>query len=94
MTLHEFLGVFLAGLIFGGTVFGFAGYWVASHIHSVAANVAMAATRATTIPAGVVASLNSSAPGAGTALQSAANSVGAAAVDAAAKVAAAAPAQN
>ena len=54
----------------------------------------MAATRTATIPAGVVASLNSSIPGAGTALQSAANSVGAAAVDAAAKVAAAAPAQN
>ena len=94
MTIHEFLGVFLAGLIFGGIVFGFAGYWLASHIHSVAANIAMAATRATTIPAGVVASLNSSVPGSGTALQSAANSVGAAAVEAAAKAATAAPAQN
>ena len=94
MTIHEFLGVFLAGLIFGGIVFGFAGYWLASHIHSVAANIAMAATRATTIPTGVVASLNSSVPGAGTALQSAANSVGAAAVEAAAKVATTAPAQN
>ena len=69
MTLHEFLTAFLAGLIGGGVLFGFAGYWLATHIHAVAASAASAVSRATTVPSGDVAALNNAVAGLGTAAQ-------------------------
>ena len=52
-----------------GAVFGAAGgYLLATHIHSVAAAATSAVTRATTIPAGDVAALNSKVDGLGNTL--------------------------
>jgi hypothetical protein len=78
---------FVAGFILGGLI----GYWLATHIHSVAASAVSAVTRATTVPAGVVGTLNSAVPGLGTAAQSAAATVQAPAVAAVNAAAAAAP---
>ena len=69
MTLHEFLSAFLAGFVGGGALFGFAGYWLASHIHAVAASAASAVTRATTLPGADVAALNAAVSGLGDAAQ-------------------------
>lgn len=71
MSIHEFLGAFGFGLLFGIAVGGFAGYMLATHIHS----VANAASRALTIPQGDVAALNAKIDGLGSALQSVAQSV-------------------
>jgi hypothetical protein len=98
MTMHEFLSAFLAGLIGGGALAGFAGYWLATHIHAVAASAASAVTRATTVSSGDVAALNAAVSGLGNAAQSlaaAAQSPAVAAVTAAAAaLPAAAPAQS
>lgn len=78
---------FVAGLVLGSLV----GYWLATHIHSVAASAATAVARATTVPSGVVASLNEAVPGLGIAAQNTAAAVQAPAVAAVEAAAAAAP---
>ena len=65
----------LLGLVVfvGGAVLG---YWLASHIHTVAANAALAVTRATTIPSSDVAALNHAVNGLGTAVSNMTATVG------------------
>lgn len=50
MTVHEFLTVLTVGLLAGGGGGGFAGYWLATHIHAVAAT-AVSAMQAAANPA-------------------------------------------
>ena len=67
------------------------GYWLASHIHSVAEKAASAVTRATTISNSDVAMLNGLVKGLGDATQNLANATGAQANAIVAKAAAATP---
>ena len=75
--------IFVAGVVLG--------YWLASHIHSVAAQAASAVTRASTISSGDVATLNGLVKGLGDATQNLANATGAQANAVVAKAAAATP---
>lgn len=70
LILFSLLGliVFVVGVVLG--------YWLASHIHTVAANAAAAVTRATTVPSGDVAALNSAVKGLGDALNNVTVTVG------------------
>lgn len=70
---------------------GVLGYWLASHIHSVADKAASAVTRATTVSSGDVATLNNVVKGLGDAAQNLANAAGAQANAAVSKAAAATP---
>jgi ABC-type lipoprotein release transport system permease subunit len=77
----------LIGIVAGAVL----GYWLATHIHSVAATATSAVTRATTIPSGDVAALNAKIDGLGNALQGIAASAQAPAVAAVTAAANAAP---
>lgn len=85
LILFSVLG--LAVFIVGGVL----GYWLASHIHSVAAQAASAVTRASTVSSGDVATLNNVVKGLGDAAQNLANAAGAQANAVVAKAAAATP---
>lgn len=69
-------------VVIGAVGGGILGYWLASHIHSVAASAASAVTRATTIPSGDVAALNTAISGLGDKLAANTAAVGAAAAKA------------
>jgi ABC-type lipoprotein release transport system permease subunit len=77
-------------LLIGAVIGTVLGYWLSTHIYSVAAAATSAVTRATTISGGDVAALNAKIDGMGNALQAVAAKVQApaiAAVDAAANAA-------
>ena len=65
------LTMFAIYAMIGAVPGGILGYWLSTHIHSVAS----AASRATTLPAGDVAALNAKIDGLGTALQTAMSAV-------------------
>lgn len=72
MSIQEFFGVFVFGLLVGGALGVFAGYMLATHVHAVAS----AASRALTVPHGEVAALNAKVDGLGDKLQAVVQSAG------------------
>lgn len=63
----EYLILPFAAFVGGGVL----GYWLATHIHVVAAKAAEAARRAVSVPAGDVAKLNATVAGLGNSVQAA-----------------------
>ena len=63
----EYLILLFAAFVSGGVL----GYWLATHIHTVAAKATEAAQRAVTVPSGDVAKLNAAVAGLGDQVQKA-----------------------
>jgi hypothetical protein len=91
ITQETVMELALICLLIGAALGGAGGYMLATHIHSVAAAATSAITRATTIPSGDVAALNTKIDGLGNALQGIAVSAQAPAVAAVTAAANAAP---
>ena len=76
------MNMVIIGFVAGGVVFAPLGYWLATHIHAVAAQAVSAVTRATTVPQGDVDKLNAAVSGLGEAAQKLAQAAQAPAVNA------------